>query len=306
MDRKKYIVWTDTGTHFRNAEFMHYLFKELLEQHISVSFNLFCEKHGKNSRDLHFSAVSNFIFKESMVKKLTSSQDICDAIMKQQEIANKNSLRLNELRKNETIQLRKLVNTKAFVIPIYSETKNLIFKLTVVGLKKYYNFFTSNSILYTHFMSDQLNFEKLNPTITRSVANIKIQVKTDKISATITDNSYLNIKMSNWKMMQRNRGNKLNLSEIASDHFDSQVMASKNYCIKTKCSGCKQICKYRLSEIHQSVNDKSLLNQFQVIQELSQHGHPKSRMNSQRKNRTFAEAKAELHTHYLENHFYSQ
>ncbi len=131
-------------------------------------------------------------------------------------------------------------------------------------------------------------------------------MKTDKISATITDNSYLNIKMSNWKMMQRNRGNKLNLSEIASDHFDSQVMASKNYCIKTKCSGCKQICKYRLSEIHQSVNDKSLLNQFQVIQELSQHGHPKSRMNSQRKNRTFAEAKAELHTHYLENHFYSQ
>jgi len=253
VDKSKYIVWTDTGSHFRNSEFMHYLFKELFEQKISVSFNLFCEKQGKNSRDQHFSVVSNFIFKESMVKRLTSSQDICDAIMKQQAIANKNNLRLNNLRKmNSTSILRKLEITKAFVIPYHKKTINTNSKLTIVGLKKYYNFFISNSFLYTHFMSDQLNFERLYPTITSSFSEIQTTMKPDKISPTVVDNNYLNIKMSNCR-----------LSEISS---------------------------------------KSLLTQIQIIQELSKHSHPKSRMSAQRKNRTFAEAKAELHFHYLKNH----
>ena len=67
---------------------MHYLFVELAFAEIEVSFNLFCEKHGKNSRDQHFSVVSNFIQQESYVKKLISSQNICDAIEKHQNFAN--------------------------------------------------------------------------------------------------------------------------------------------------------------------------------------------------------------------------
>ncbi len=71
---------------------MHYLFVELASINIKVSLNFFCEKHGKNSRDQHFSVVSNFIQQESMVKKLCTSQDICDAIEKRQMLANLNFL----------------------------------------------------------------------------------------------------------------------------------------------------------------------------------------------------------------------
>ncbi len=99
-DKKKYIVWTDTGSHFRCAEFMHYLFVELANLGIEVSYNLFCEKHGKNSRDQHFSCVSQFVYNESMIKQLTSSRDICDAIERQQTLANLNTYRRNNLNKS--------------------------------------------------------------------------------------------------------------------------------------------------------------------------------------------------------------
>ena len=57
--------------------------------------NYFAEKHGKNSRDTHFSQISKFIESESKLKQMTSSQDIVDAILKRQEISNKNRLKLS-------------------------------------------------------------------------------------------------------------------------------------------------------------------------------------------------------------------
>ncbi len=102
LDRNNYIVWCDTGSHFRCFEFLHYLFSELASSKIKVSLNYFCEKHGKNSRDQHFSTVSNFIEQESLVKKLCSSQDICDAIVKGQLHANLNNARISSLQRTNT------------------------------------------------------------------------------------------------------------------------------------------------------------------------------------------------------------
>ena len=68
VDQKDYIIWSDTGSHFRCAEFIHYLFKELADKGITVSFNLFCEKHGKNSRDHHFAVISNYLDKSRSLK----------------------------------------------------------------------------------------------------------------------------------------------------------------------------------------------------------------------------------------------
>ena len=50
VERSTYKIFCDTGPHFRNAEFLHYLFNELAGQKIKVSLNFFCEAHGKNSR----------------------------------------------------------------------------------------------------------------------------------------------------------------------------------------------------------------------------------------------------------------
>lgn len=55
-----------------------------------VSLNFFGDKHGKNNRDAHFSNLSRFVKSESLVKRLESSKDIVDAILKRQELANKN------------------------------------------------------------------------------------------------------------------------------------------------------------------------------------------------------------------------
>ena len=38
--KKKNIVWTDTGNHFRCAEFMHFLFVELARFKIEVYINI--------------------------------------------------------------------------------------------------------------------------------------------------------------------------------------------------------------------------------------------------------------------------
>ncbi|CAF0939039.1 unnamed protein product [Brachionus calyciflorus] len=88
IEKKNYTIWTDAGTHFRCAEFLYYLFNELANEKIMVKYNIFGEKHGKNRRDQHFSVISNFVRQASLEKMLCSSQDIVDAIHKQQSLSN--------------------------------------------------------------------------------------------------------------------------------------------------------------------------------------------------------------------------
>ena len=57
---------------------------------ILVNLNFFIEKHGKNSRDSHFSCLSKFVKDESLIKKIESTQDVVDAIHHRQQLANQN------------------------------------------------------------------------------------------------------------------------------------------------------------------------------------------------------------------------
>ena len=300
VEKKKYIVWTDTGNHFRCAEFMHFLFVELAQFKIEVSFNLFCEKHGKNSRDQHFSVVSNFIQQETFVKKLTSSQDICDAIEKHQNFANIDKERVNLLQKQNTKKFEK-VYTKAYVIPEHCSQQYNSLTLTVQGLRQYYNFFTDRTFrLKTHFMSDQENSTTLEPKIASEIINMGINSTRDLVEPITVQTSYLFTKMRNWKIMQRPERTQLNNSEILSDNsLNNTSINSYLFCIEYKCSRCKSNCKFRLSELNKS---NSLLTQLQVNDELKAHGHPKSRKNIDRSNRTLAQAKEELKNHYLTYH----
>jgi hypothetical protein len=45
-NNKNLILWSDAGTHFKNSEFMSYLFVELVKESIEVEWNLFQDKHG--------------------------------------------------------------------------------------------------------------------------------------------------------------------------------------------------------------------------------------------------------------------
>lgn len=50
IDKKKYIFWMDTGSHFRCSEVNHYFFKELALEKVKVTANFHAEKHGKSCR----------------------------------------------------------------------------------------------------------------------------------------------------------------------------------------------------------------------------------------------------------------
>lgn len=50
IDKKSYIFWMDTGTHFRCEEINHYFFQELAQENLKVTINFHAEKHGKSCR----------------------------------------------------------------------------------------------------------------------------------------------------------------------------------------------------------------------------------------------------------------
>ena len=279
---------------------MHFLFVELARDGIEVSFNLFCEKHGKNSRDQHFSVVSNFIRQEAFIKKLCSSQDICDAIERHQNFANIDKERMNLLQKQTTKKFKK-INTKAFVIPEHNSQQYSMLTLTVQGLRKYYNFFTDRSFrLKTHLMSDQDNFITLQTKVASEISKIKVNSTPDLVEPIIVQTNYLNTKMKNWKIMQRTRSDQINISELHSDDsIKNSSINSHSFCNENKCSSCNTCCKFRLSELNKS---NSFLTTTQVNDELKAHGHPKSRKNLDRSNRTKDQAKNELKNHYLSYH----
>ena len=299
LDKKKYIIWTDTGNHFRCAEFMHFLFVELASLRIEVSFNLFCEKHGKNSRDQHFSVVSNFIQQESFVEKLTSSQDICDAIEKHQLFANLDNERINSLQKLTTKGFKKTF-TEAYVIPEHSTPNYTSFTMTVESLRQYYNFFTDSSFhLKTYLMSDQDISIRLDSKIASENLALNLNPSNDMVEPIIVQSTYLKKKIQNWKIMQRERNNKLNNSEILSDDsFNSSNINNYEFCIEHKCLTCNKKCNFRLSELNRS---NMFLTQAQLNNELKIHGHPKSRRLRNR-GRTISQAELELKSHYLTYH----
>ena len=235
-----------------------------------------------------------------MVKQLTSSKDICDAIIKRQEFANLDKLRLNALQKT-TSKPYEITKTKAFVIPLHSNLEITCKKLIIYGLKKYYNFFTDETFkLKTHLMSDQFKYIQLHPSIESS--NITVERNDtiiDKIKPVILNNEYLNSKMLNWKLMQRNRNHIINNSEISSDN--DNCTGTVNIHCKQACLNCIISCKFRLSEF-------IYMTKIQTLEELKMHGHPKSRIitlrDKTKRNRSLEEAKEELRSHYLKNHHF--
>ena len=53
---------------------------------------MFCEKHGKSSRDQHFSVLTTFLKTAHITKQLKSTQDVIDALRIEQEKSNKQRL----------------------------------------------------------------------------------------------------------------------------------------------------------------------------------------------------------------------
>jgi len=96
--------------------------------------NFFAEKHGKNSRDAHFSNITKFIRAQSLVKRLISSQDIADAIMERQAMANEN----NSVEKSHVTSYAIVldVDTAGEIQSNYSSSENIF----ISNLESFYNY----------------------------------------------------------------------------------------------------------------------------------------------------------------------
>ena len=95
--RKDYIIWLDTGKHFRNQFVLGYLLgQEFIKEKIHVNLNFHSDKHGKSPRDQHFSCIAKFVESESLNKKIENSKDVVDAINKGQKQSNENRLILSK------------------------------------------------------------------------------------------------------------------------------------------------------------------------------------------------------------------
>ncbi len=78
IDKKKYSIFCDCGSHFRNSEVIFYCMNELAFESILVSINFFAPKHGKSKRDQHLSLFGYFLRK--VQKSLTTIEEVCDFI----------------------------------------------------------------------------------------------------------------------------------------------------------------------------------------------------------------------------------
>ena len=61
IEKKEYIIFSDTAKVFRCKEVNHFYLVELANLDIAVSFNYFCEYHGKVSFELRLTSVKHFL-----------------------------------------------------------------------------------------------------------------------------------------------------------------------------------------------------------------------------------------------------
>ena len=129
IEKDNYIIWSDCGGHFRCAEFISYLFDDLrLKKKIKIQMNFFAENHGKNSRDQHFSVVSNYVRLESFKVKITSTQQLVDVLNRRQHESNSS-------RGDDGLEE---IESYAFVLRHVPEQVNS--RRIIKNLKMYYNF----------------------------------------------------------------------------------------------------------------------------------------------------------------------
>ncbi|CAF1001538.1 unnamed protein product [Brachionus calyciflorus] len=286
IDKKKYIIWTDAGTHFRCADFLHYLFNELANEEIIVQYNIFAEKHGKSSRDQHFSVISNFIRQESFIRKLSCSQDIVDAIHKHQLLSNKN-------RENKKLDL---IETYAFIIEPSSQKKGNI--RCIENINNYYNFFNDQEFIFKSTIISDLKKEIIIQFSDKSKAYSKEEIVQNEIKIANDPISIENLekKLFHIDLLQREKRRKLSNS-TEKKNLQSIKLFNKANC-KKSCKSCTQQTAIKLSDLDETT---SFFRLNQINEELRRHGHAKfKRING--KNRTIEQGKKELRNHLIQFH----
>ena len=297
--------------------------------------NYFAEKHGKNGRDAHFSNIARFIKAESLVRRLSTSQDIVDSLVNRQKMANENNkgkfyffdcfiktilaLTLKDLESH----------VKLYALALDLETDQSIqrefpknFTLTVANLESFYNYRTLGDKfeLVTSVLSYNENCKKLEvvnsetkhntysvvnetPCAEINVHYMTLQSKKQRIKAAL-----LQI-----KAVQTNE--QIEMSKELFDYFSLQVEPHEENTARVKpqfcrsiedgtmkkpaCVECIAICAFSLEDI---LNEVHGIGQHDLVAELKAHKHPSSRNMTKTRQRNTRETARELADHYMFAH----
>lgn len=333
IDKKKYVIWTDCGTHFRCAQFYNYLFNELIVENIFVKWNFFAEKHGKNRRDQHFSAVSNYLKQESFKTKIGSTDDIVNCLNKYQERSNENRKKLNldpilyqavnfdteQLINNSEKRKYDQVNKLDDETEINEQLDNIILDKQNVNIKDmniYYNLqniiednrvkiktslTADGSNLYdlmkNNFLAKESSFRTVGEStlLDKTKANIEY-LKSKRLKLEMIKNTACETQNSNIETVENSSN--LNIETISDNSPNLN-----NWCEVQGCNSCKVDCLYTIEDL----KDKRKIGQKKINQELSRHNHPKTRIIDKinKLQRTTEQGRQELIKHYENLHFFN-
>jgi hypothetical protein len=309
---RNYIIWSDCGSQFRCKELNYYYFTTLAEEGISVNSNYFGEKHGKFSRDQHFSLISYYIRRESIKFWIKSAEDIAEIINSSQ--INSNIFRM-EQSKNE-------IQTRAYVLnPNFNQ--KYIKKIRVIQhLTCFYNLqnvfiegeFYLNSTVYSD-LEKFIDPKYLDSVVSSENSIINFKDKNIAQESELNIESYLKIKRQRIEIFlstatpQPSPSKVIDTSirniQISQPTFLSPISnptTSKKpeYCTND-CNKCKAHIEYSLEQLNAKNGSKNLIGQIQINDELFKHSHPKSRkINSNFRNTE--QARNELINHYKYAH----
>ena len=90
---KQVCFWSDSGKHFRSAEYMHYILCELQNHYqIQCLVNFFTEYHGKSAVDGHFGVLSHWFTEGESVQNISTIHDLINIF---QQRANQVNMQVN-------------------------------------------------------------------------------------------------------------------------------------------------------------------------------------------------------------------
>lgn len=287
-----------------------------------MNSNFFGEKHGKNGRDQHFSVLSYYLKRAALKELISNTTDIVNII-------NTSQLSSNFHRRLET---KDEIEVKAYLLNPISNQKLIKKTREIKNIKSFYNLqnfkiedeYFINSTIYTDlseyvdplFLDSVVYSEK---EITKCVAtqnyqfenvnierNLKqkreaIQIMLRKTSKSPSRTKILKSLIETEKDSKRNLSKKLSLmSNEPSTSKQAEENEKPEYC-SLFCKNCTVNPTYTVIQLNAVTNNRRLIGQKKLIDELMKHNHPSSRkINNEF--RDTEQSKLELLEHYKYAH----
>jgi hypothetical protein len=297
----------------------------LASKGICVNSNYLGEKHGKLARDQHFSIISYYLRRETLKNHIANTTDIAKAI-------NSSQFQSNLYRRT---QFQHDQEVFAFVLnpnvnEIYRKNTRMIQDIT-----SFYNLqnieidneFFLNSTVYSdskdfidpRFLNSVIDQERSiinyqgQPEIGEEPLNIDSYLKHKRQTIEILLNSVQKTPSRSVSINNLNQGTDSNsrttddatisTSDVPSTSFNNEQLNNSGifqipkFC-EVKCRNCSIRPIYSIEQLKTINQNRRLIGQVRLNEELSRHGHPKSRKMQNNKFRNTEQALSELLEHY--------